>query len=76
MNTHTVYLTSGSASDTSTAPTIEMFDLTELALDLSQVYSNTFPNYLAINWGDNSGVEEPDVTIYRDYKTTSILPEI
>ena len=76
MNTRTLYLTSGSASDTITWPTIEMFDLTELSLDLSQVYSDTFPNYLAINWGDDSGLEEPDVTIYRNYKTTSIFPEI
>jgi len=76
MNTHTLYLSSDSASDTVTWPTIEMFDLTELSLDLSQAYSNTFPNYLAINWGDGSGLEEPDVTIYRDYKTTSIFPEI
>ena len=76
MNTHTIYLTSVNSSDTITWPTVDMFDLTELSLDLSQVYSDTFPNYLAINWGDDSKLEETDITIYRNYKTQSIYPEI
>tara|TARA_R100000008_G_scaffold68325_2_gene45524 strand:+ start:4512 stop:5984 length:1473 start_codon:yes stop_codon:yes gene_type:complete len=76
MNTHTLYLTSTNPSGTYTEPTIELFDLTELSLDLSEVYSNIFPDYLAIDWGDDSGLEEPDITIFRNYKTQSIYPEI
>tara|TARA_R100001594_G_scaffold24155_2_gene47322 strand:- start:21770 stop:23251 length:1482 start_codon:yes stop_codon:yes gene_type:complete len=76
MNTYTVYLTSTSVTGTQELPTVELFDLTKLSLDLSQVYSGVFPNYLAINWGDDSGIEEPDITIYRNYKTDSIYPEV
>ena len=77
MNTHVLSLTStGSTGGTITMPTVDMFDATELSLDLSEVYSNIFPDYVAINWGDNSEIEEPETTIYRDYKTQSIFPEI
>ena len=76
MNTYTVYLTSTSVTGTQELPTVELFDLTKLSLDLSQVHSGVFPNYLAINWGDDSGLEEPDITIYRNYKTDSIYPEV
>ena len=76
MNTHTVYLTSIEGSGSQELPTVELFDLTELTLDLSQVYAGVFPNYLAINWGDGSALEEPDITIYRNYKTDSIYPEV
>jgi len=76
MNTHTIYLTSINTADNQVLDEIELFDLTKLTLDLSQVYSGVFPNYLAINWGDNSDIEEPDITIYRNYKTDSIYPEV
>ena len=77
MNTHTIYLTSvHSADDQQQLPTVELFDFTQLTLDLSQVYSGVFPNYLAINWGDESALEEPEITIYRNYTTDSIYPEI
>tara|TARA_R110002051_G_scaffold45254_2_gene91130 strand:+ start:5822 stop:7312 length:1491 start_codon:yes stop_codon:yes gene_type:complete len=76
MKTYTVSLTSDSSSSSYTESTHELFDLTELSLDLSEVYSNIFPNYVAIRWGDDSGLEEPEITIYRNYKTQSIFPEI
>ena len=76
MNTHTIYLTSTNTANDQVLDEIELFDLTKLTLDLSQVYSGVFPNYLAINWGDNSDIEEPDITIYRNYKTDSIYPEV
>ena len=76
MNTHTIYLTSTNTADDQVLNEIDLFDLTKLTLDLSQVYSGVFPNYLAINWGDNSDIEEPDITIYRNYKTDSIYPEV
>ena len=76
MNTYVLTLTSDSSSGSYSRSTVDLFDLTELSLDLSDVYSNIFPNYVAIRWGDDSALEEPEVTIYRNYKTQSIYPEI
>jgi hypothetical protein len=76
MNTHTIYLTSTTCAGEQLLPTVELFDFTKLTLDLSQVYSGVFPNYLAIEWGDGSALEEPDITIYRNYITDSIYPEV
>jgi hypothetical protein len=76
MNTHTIYLTSASTVGSNELTTTELFDLTEVTLDLSQVYSGVFPNYVGINWGDDSAVEEPEITIYRNYRTDSIFPEV
>ena len=57
-------------------PTIDLFDATEVTLDFSGVYSQLFPNFVSIDWGDGSSVFEPDIQIYRDYKTDSIFPEL
>ena len=76
MNSFTLSLTSVNSSSTIPMPAVDLFDMTELSLDLSEVYSNIFPNYLAIEWGDGSSIEKPDITIYRNYKTESIFPEI
>ena len=76
MNSFVLSLTSTDSSSTIAMPTVDMFDLTELSLNLAEVYSNIFPNYVAIDWGDDSGIEEPEITIYRNYKTQSIFPEI
>jgi len=76
MNSFTLSLTSVNSSSTIPMPAVDLFDMTELSLDLSEVYSNIFPDYLAIEWGDGSSIEEPDITIYRNYKTESIFPEI
>ena len=56
--------------------TIDLFDATEVSLDLSGVFSRLFPNYISIDWGDKSPVFEPDIQIYRDYKNDSIFPEL
>ena len=76
MNSFVLSLTSSETTSDIAMPTVDLFDTTELSLDLAEVYSNIFPNYVAINWGDNSPIEEPEVTIYRNYKTESIFPEI
>jgi len=55
---------------------IELFDTTSFTLDILNVYSDIFPNYVGIDWGDNTAVLEPDIKIYRDYRTESIYPEI
>jgi len=55
---------------------IDLFDITNFGIDLVNVYSGIYPNYLSIDWGDGTAVEIPDITIYRDYKTESIIPEI
>lgn len=55
---------------------IELFDLTQVTLDISNVYTEIFPTYLSIDWGDGSETVQPDIKIYRDYKTESIFPEI
>ena len=57
-------------------PTIDLFDATEVTLDLTGVYSEVFPNYISIDWGDGTPVYEPDIKIFRDYKTESIFPEL
>lgn len=55
---------------------IDLFDLTEVTLDISNIYTEIFPTYLSIDWGDGSEVLQPDIKIYRDYKTESIFPEL
>ena len=55
---------------------IDLFDFTEVTLDISNIYTEIFPAYVTINWGDGSDVFNPDIRIYRDYRTESIFPEI
>ena len=38
---------------------IDLFDLTEFTLDLTNVYTEIFPNYLSIDWGDGSELYSP-----------------
>ena len=56
--------------------TIHFYNATRVTLNISDVYSDIFPNYVSIDWGDTSPILEPDLTIYRDYRTQSIYPEI
>tara|TARA_R100001079_G_scaffold13203_1_gene6452 strand:+ start:13818 stop:14354 length:537 start_codon:yes stop_codon:yes gene_type:complete len=53
-----------------------MYNATEVTLNISNVFSEIFPNYLSIDWGDGTPVLEPDIIIFRDYRTQSIYPEI
>tara|TARA_R110002020_G_scaffold109856_7_gene254137 strand:+ start:5063 stop:5599 length:537 start_codon:yes stop_codon:yes gene_type:complete len=55
---------------------INLFDFTEVTLNITNVFTEVFPNYLSIDWGDGSETIQPDIKIYRDYKTESILPEL
>jgi len=55
---------------------IDLFDFTEVTLDISNIYTEIFPTYVSIDWGDGSEVLNPDIKIYRDYRTESIFPEV
>ncbi len=55
---------------------IDLFDFTELTLDIANVYTEIFPNYLSIDWGDGSETLQPDIKIFRNYRTESIFPEL
>jgi|TARA_R100000152_G_C6778679_1_gene209536 hypothetical protein len=76
MNTYTFNISTTGPSTVKVYPTVELFDVTRVTLNLVDIYSDTFPNYLAIDWGDNTPVLRPDVSVFRDYKKDSIYPEI
>jgi hypothetical protein len=76
MNTYTFNISTTGPSTVNVYPTVDLFDVTRITLNLVDIYSDTFPNYLAIDWGDNTPVLRPDVSVFRDYKKDSIYPEI
>ena len=78
MNTYTLALSTTESQINSEIlqSTIDIFDATEVTLDLCGIYSRLFPTYISIDWGDGSPVFEPDIKIYRDYKNDSIFPEL
>jgi hypothetical protein len=76
MNTYTLILSSTTSTQQVSAGTVDLFNATEVTLQLKDVYSDVFPNYIGIDWGDGSAIYEPDIKIYRDYRTDSIYPEI
>ena len=78
MNTHTLTISTVRLQMDSeiVLGTTNLYNVTEVILDISNVFSDIFPNYVSIDWGDTSPVLEPDILIYRDYKTQSIYPEI
>ena len=78
MNTYTLSIstTKDEINSQKILNSIELFDLTEFTLDLTNVYTELFPTYLSIDWGDGSETIQPDIKIYRDYKTESIFPEL
>ena len=66
MKTHTLSLsTTEHTFDTEILlRTLDLFDYTEVTLDLTGIYSEVFPNYISIDWGDKSPIEEPDIEIF------------
>jgi len=78
MNTHTLDIGSNKLqiNEEITLGAINLFNITEVNLDISDVYSDICPNYVSIDWGDGTDVLTPDLTIFRDYRTQSIFPEI
>lgn len=76
MNTYNISLSTTSTSLTSTLDTIDLFDQSEVSVDLSNIFSEVFPYYVAIDWGDGSEVFEPEIKTFLTYRTESILDEI
>ena len=76
MNTYNFNISTFSTSDSRVYEAINLFDVTSFNLNLVDVYTRTFPNYVAIDWGDNTPILEPDVSVFRDYTKDSIYPEI
>ena len=76
MNTYTLSPTTTTTSVTATEPIIDLFDITEVTLDLSNIYTEVFPYYIGIAWGDDSQVFEPDLKTFLDYRTESIIDQI
>lgn len=76
MNTYNISLSTISTSLTSNLDTVDLFDQTEVSVDLNNVFSEVFPYYVAIDWGDGSEVFEPEIKTFINYRTESILDEI
>jgi len=78
MNTYTfnISTTKIQMNDEIVLGTLYLYNATRVTLDISNVFSDIFPNYVSIDWGDMSQILEPDILIYRDYRTQSIYPEI
>lgn len=76
MNTQTISLSSTSTTDSQTLDTVEMFDTTKVALDISNIYSKTFPTAVDVSWGDGSENLDVDIVIFKDYRVDSIIQEI
>jgi|TARA_R110002167_G_scaffold55962_8_gene159020 hypothetical protein len=76
MNTQTISLSSTSTTDSQTLDTVEMFDTTKVALDISNIYSKTFPTAVDVSWGDGSENLDVDIVILKDYRVDSIIQEI
>ena len=63
MNTYTFSISTAAAGGSVLYETIDLFDVTNFQINLVDVFSDTFPNYIAIDWGDGTPVLEPDVRL-------------
>ena len=76
MNTFSLALSTSQSALTATGEQLNLFDLTEVSLDIVNIYKNIFPSYISIDWGDGTDIEEPELTTFRTYRTDSIFDEI
>ena len=76
MNSYNLSLSTTTAALTSTGHNIDLFDVTELNLDIVNIYHQVFPYYISVNWGDGSDLFEPEIKTFRDYRKDSIIDEI
>jgi len=76
MNTYNLSLSTSSAALTSDYLTVDLFDQTEVTVNLANIFTEVFPYYVAIDWGDGSDIFEPEIRTFINYRTESILDEI
>ena len=76
MNSYNISLSTTSTSLTSNFDTINLFDQTQVSIDLKNIFSEVFPYYVVIDWGDGSDIFEPEIKTFINYRTESILNEI
>lgn len=76
MNTLSLSLSSNQSALTATGHQLNLFDITEINLDIINLYKKVFPYYISIDWGDGSPIEEPEIITFRNYRTDSIFEEI
>jgi hypothetical protein len=76
MNTFSLTLSTNQSALTATGEQLNLFDLTEVGLDLLNIYKGVFPSYISIDWGDGTNIEEPEIVTFRTYRTDSIFNEI
>jgi len=76
MNTYNISLSTTSTALTSNFASIDLFDQTEVSINLTNVFSEVFPYYVALDWGDGSDVFEPEIKTFINYRTESIIDEI
>ena len=76
MNTYNISLSTTTTSLTSNYDTINLFDQTEVSIDISNIFSEVFPYYVVFDWGDGSEVLEPEIKTFINYRTESIIDEI
>lgn len=76
MNTYNISLSTTTTSLTSNYDTIDLFDQTEVSIDISNIFSEVFPYYVVFDWGDGSEVLEPEIKTFINYRTDSIIDEI
>ena len=76
MKTYNLSLSTTSTTSTVNYDTVNLFDQTEVSINLSNIFSEVFPYYVVIDWGDGSEVLEPEIKTFISYRTESILDEI
>jgi len=76
MNTYTYSISTTNTGIAEVYQPVDLFDVTKFTLNIVDIYTKTFPNYVGIDWGDGTAVLEPDVSVFRDYTKDSIYPEV
>ena len=76
MNNSTLSLSTNQPALTANGNQLNLFDVTEVGLDIINIYKDIFPYYIAIDWGDGSPIEEPEIITFRTYRKDSIFDEI
>lgn len=76
MNTYNITLSSNSQSGTRYYDEIDLFDNTLFNFNLVDVKKDSLLRSVCVDWGDGSDVFIPEISILKDYRNDSIIPEI